>query len=236
MFLVVLTSARKNNYLEKTLDCINKQTWRGKKILWSDGELPETKGTYGWKIIVREKQGPPNTFAFWDMLNYCNCECEDILFFEDDILLSKNCLEYIQKIGCPEPYSYISWYDGLFKPTIVVPKIWNIDGSEIISCQARTIPIRTIEYLCKYRYSDQWEPRYMSGSDAVMAKALKGKLAGIHVPSLVQHIGEESLVMPEGSALMDYRVSATWKGEEFDIGQHYEASNPNLFSFHRYPV
>jgi hypothetical protein len=220
--LYVMTCPRGGgvSYLGHTLRQANAQPWEGERVVWSDGELDRKLVPDGWRIEERPRRGPPNTHAFWELL--ADAAGADALVLEDDLELSPGFLPYAARIGCPSPLAYVSWFDPLTqRRSINVQFGLLVDAQALLPAQARTWPARTIDLLLKAGPG----PNPSAGLDACAAAALGGLLAGVHVPSGVQHRGLLSSVNP-GLGLTDDRISQSWLGNTVDVDRVFARARP----------
>jgi hypothetical protein len=222
--LAVLTCKREGaDYVTRTLDRLDAQNWKGRKLLWSDGPLVERPG---WESGGNPRQGPPNTFAFWDLLAVVD-PGDDLLFVEDDVLPSAGALAYAARMGCPRGVAYVSWFDPICRRSNRLPRVRYFDAGEIIPCQARTFSAHTVAQLLAFRSDPRWLPG--GGSDACVAAALGGQWAAVHQPSLFQHVGQESAVDP-GSSLSGARIAESFLGDDFDFKVFAGITSAELFA------
>ncbi len=221
MILVVLTSPRPNgaDYLPAILSALELQRWGGERWIWSDGGTVAARP--GWRVFARPRRGPPNTFAFWELLAALPPGVP-ITIFEDDVQPSPGTLPYIERMGCRGQLAYVSWFDGICRRSEMLPRLRYIDASEVITAQARTYSPGTIATLLAAREAITWHPGVQY--DACMAPFLSGQLAAVHVPSLVQHVGARSAL---GNAPLDgMRRSESWLGETFDVDHAFHHVDP----------
>ncbi len=221
--LAILTCARKREYLSRTLASIGDAIGFDRRLLWTDGDVVLPPAARGWEVGGRSpRQGPPNTFAFWDLLAAVE---GDLLFLEDDVEASPGALAYAVRMGCPAGVAYVSWFDPICRRTTRgVPVVRYINAGEVIGCPARTFPAETIRELLAFRDSPGWIPG--CGSDGNIAAALKGRLAAVHVPSLFQQIGEVSEVSDD-EMLGSIRTSESWLGSSYDVARGFAHVQPS---------
>ena len=220
--LAVLTCARKRDYLSRTLASLGDVGACDRRLVWCDGPVTIPDAAHGWEVGGSPmRQGPPNTFAFWDLLAAVT---GDLLFIEDDVLASPGAVAYAVRMGCQDGLAYVSWFDPVCRRTFRLPRVRYFDAGEIIPCQARTIPARTISRLLEFRSHPDWAPG--TGSDACVATTLTGQMAAVHVPSLFQHVGNISEVDADG-ALTGDRLSESWLGESYDVARGFKHIQPS---------
>jgi hypothetical protein len=222
--LAILTCARKRDYLARTLESVGDIGRFGRLLIWCDGPVTLPRAALGWEVGgVGERQGPPNTFAFWDLL--AAVDGDDLLFLEDDVIASPGAVTYAARMGCPAGMAYVSWFDPICRyGWRGLPAVRYINAGEVIGCPARTFPAETVRELLAFHGGPGWAPD--CGSDVNIAAALKGRLAAVHVPSLFQHVGDVSEVST-GDALSGIRTSESWLGETYDVARGFAHVQPS---------
>lgn len=222
--LAVLTCPRASDYLPRTLAMLGDVSAFERRLLWSDGPRVEVDG---WEIGGGGRQGPPNTFAFWDLLAAVPAG-SDLLFLEDDVEASPGALAYAARMGCPEGLAFVSWFDPICRRSVFLPRVVYVNASDVVGCCARTFPAAVVQELLRFRDSPLWSPG--GGSDTCVATAMAGMLAAVHTPSLFQHVGAESAVSPD-AGLAGARTSESWLGPVFNVAKSFASITPGeLFS------
>jgi hypothetical protein len=220
--LAILTCARERDYLTRTIRSLGDVSRFDRRLIWCDGDAPIPDAPRGWEIGGgSRRQGPPNTFAFWDLLADVQ---GDLLFLEDDVEASPGALTYAARMGCPDGVAFVSWFDPICRRSSRLPRARYFDAGEVVGCPARTFPSATVRDLVAFRGGPAWEPG--TGSDVNVAAALGGRIAAVHVPSLFQHIGAESAVSP-GAALDGDRTSESWLGPLYDVARGFASVQPS---------
>ncbi len=220
MVLLVLTCPRPLPRLAMTLQALDAQSWVGDRIVWSDGPIDASAIPGGWEVVSRPRIGPPNTHPYFDAVSVC--QGHDVLVIEDDVDVVPGALRYIQRAGVPEGLAYVSWFDPICRMPVSVPAVRFFPASEIVPCQARTIPSASIDIMIEYRASSSFDAEL--GADGAMASAFAGMLAAIHVPSLFQHVGSASVVRP-GADLSGPRTSETYR-PTLDVSRAFAHVDP----------
>jgi len=209
------------DYLPGTLRSIEGQPWSGRRVLWSDG--PCDLRPDGWEVVVRERRGPPNTWAFWDLLRFVG-DGEDLLLLQDDVTASPGALAYIERMGTPSGCAFVSWFDPICKRAIHVPFAASLPASQIIPAQARTYPPAAIA-----RLIESIDPDLAGGGDdAAVAFSLADLRAWVHVPSLFRHDGAVSTV---GSSMANPMLRAdSWLGPDVNVARAFgQVQTANLW-------
>ena len=221
--MAILTVGSRRASLMRTIESLGSAPASvGRRLIWHDG--PAGGDVSGWESHgTAARQGPPNTHAFWDLVEYVATSGDDLLFFEDDIQASPGSVAYAARMGCPGWAAFVSWFDPVGKWTNQVPKVLYLDAGTIIPCQARTLPAHTLARLAEFRHSHGWRPAV--GSDACVAAALRGETAAIHIPSLVQHVGAVSEVSSDVGLSGD-RVAGSWLGPTYNVERGFQHVTP----------
>ncbi len=208
--ICVLTCPRPVNYLPATLRSIDASAKSKNRIVVVDGDyLP--KDTTGWQVVYAPKPSWDyrihNRFPFWRCLELAVEADEDLVFFEDDVLLCKNGAAYIESYKIPNGLAFVSFFS---------PELRASD------CIATGLPIKNFAFLqgCKFpletckklvEMKSAMVSSQLGGSDNCVGKVGNelGWKYGIHCPSIVQHVGRESVV----SGVDTNRVSPTFRND-----------------------
>jgi hypothetical protein len=213
--LYVLTAPRAVDYLSTTLAALSAQAWRGPRTVWSDGPISGDVPP-GWRVVERPRRGPPNTHAFRELLEDARAVGGDILVVEDDVAPSPGFLPYVERVGCPAALAFVSWFDPICRVPASAPAVVFVPAAHVLPAQARTWPASSVEALC--RASDAGAA---GGLDAWAAGALRGGVAAVHVPSLVQHVGMASAA--SSAILSPARQAESWMGRHVDVDHVFAA-------------
>ena len=127
--LTIQTAIRPNqSSLPTTLDSLEQagvKRWNGPKIIVSDGYAPDVPPS--WKLfVVSTKQpalGSAKTFVKLLRLAIATDPLlEYLTYFQDDIVLAKNSLDYISQVAIPKELSLVSWFNtDWHKPDFTPP-------------------------------------------------------------------------------------------------------------------
>jgi hypothetical protein len=139
MFISIATSPRPQDidYLSKTIKSLNNGGAASfsthEKMIFQDGgfDRSDNKLYYGWDTVYN--RGPSGSrVAFWRIFHYFfNYTKEDkLLFCEDDILVCKNVLLYIDSIKMPDDLPLITFHDTMNEVSPSA-KIKTIDGKYV---------------------------------------------------------------------------------------------------------
>lgn len=208
--LAVMTAPREKLYLPGTLRSLRAAgllAWRGPRLLVADGCRPDVEG---WSVHASDEQcGQAATFFRALRLAVEAPEFESLTLFEDDIILAKNALHYIGALCIPSDLVLVSWFTRSFRRRPVPQYLALIPATNFGGNVAITLPARTVHEILDSGISDRWSERHRG--DMVFGEVFQGRPMGIHLPSLVQHIGSDSAV---GDGLG--RTAPTFVGEDFD--------------------
>jgi hypothetical protein len=191
------------------------ESWSGRRILVSDG--PTTVAADGWTIAAtarREGQKP----TYWRALAIGVEEArrtgdDRLLILEDDVELCANALAYMERARLPPGIEFVTWYDGHIVKPGAVAGIYPANAQYFICLQGVTWPLATAEKLLASPIAAAWDECH--GGDILVAKILRARPYGVHVPNLVQHLGAESICSP-GASLAGARTAANYPGSTFD--------------------
>jgi len=149
----------------------------------------------------------------------------DLYYFEDDVLTSKNAVRAMQAVNVPDDCAFLSfcdikWLGGNDKTPAIrrFAGFDEVDGTGHWGNQALKIPQATLQYL-RSSQLPLWHYRY--GSDVLLSIMVAHgpspwKSYGVVAPSLVQHVGLNSLVCPNGPQRGLGREAANFIGEDVD--------------------
>ena len=129
--LFVQTAKRPDHdSLQSTLNSLEQaglQRWKGPRWIVSDGYLPEVSSPWQVFAVTTEQPALGSAKTFLAVLRKA-LEVDPLLMYltylQDDIVLSKNSLDYITQVSIPSDLSLISWFNtDWFKPDYVSPPI-----------------------------------------------------------------------------------------------------------------
>ncbi len=137
---------------------------------------------------------------------------ECLTVFQDDIVLSKNALDYIQHIEIHPDLAAISWYSGdWIEPDFMSRPILGCRPSRFFYASlGLTLPRRTLNDILYCPMATRWHRRNLS--DILLAWILMDKLYAEHCPNLIQHPREANSACGHSTI----RTSAIFAGENFD--------------------
>jgi hypothetical protein len=215
ILLITTCGSRGGGYLARLRQQIDASGWRGRRVLVCDG--PSIVNGAGWTIAdtaIQEGQKPTYWRALAIGLEEARRTGDDrILILEDDVELCTNALSYMERARVPHTLDFVTWYDGHIVPPGAAAGIYPANGQYFICLQGVTWPLATAERLLSSPIAAAWpEPH---GGDILIARILRGRPYGVHVPNLVQHLGAESVVTP-GATLVGARTATNYPGRAFD--------------------
>ena len=217
--LAVQTAPRPHHdSLPTTLNSLEKaglQRWTGPKIIMADGYQPDVPAP--WQVFITMDHPPglgsARTFlaAFREALKL-DPSLEFLTIFEDDIVLSRNALDYIQVVEVPADVTMISWYSWKWKPPgPLLPPFLGIQPSRFFfDSQGLTLSRRAIDAALYCPMAANW--RYRNNKDIMMAWSLMDAPYAEHCPNLAQHMGGTNSACGHSVTY----VSTTFLGTEFD--------------------
>jgi hypothetical protein len=153
-----------------------------------------------------------------------------VTVLEDDIELCRGAVKRIDESGVPADCAFICWCDtfvGRPKQVIEGPYAFNRPKepvpdapgyvrrtSALFYCsQALTFPRSSAIAILESPLTRMWSAR--NEGDQLVAQVFRHDPYAVHVPSLVQHVGDLSICNP-GSKLMLERLSHHYPGKDFD--------------------
>jgi len=192
--LTIQTAIRPNqSSLPTTLDSLEQagvKRWNGPKIIVSDGYAPDVPPS--WKLfVVSTKQpalGSAKTFVKLLRLAIATDPLlEYLTYFQDDIVLAKNSLDYISQVAIPKELSLVSWFNtDWHKPDFTPPAVLGHRATSLfIRSQAVTFTRMAVNAMLYCHEVTHW-PK-LDACDAMPAWALADIPYADHYPGLVQH-------------------------------------------------
>jgi len=209
-------------YLLQTLEDIDSSAQSQHRVIVSDCRTVPADSTvrrHGWDSRPFDGAGTPghNKWPFWHCLRAAAGTGSDLLFFEDDVRLSKNAARYAEHwLQVPGDLAWVSLY-APWGDSEVPWGLCKVRAAGFNFCQALKIPNRTIQELVGEANTGEMENSMLGGSDDVL-REIGGRRKwsyGVHFPGVVQHVGEQSAVCT-ARTLSRERVSKTWLGLDFD--------------------
>lgn len=198
--MIIVNTIQSRPYFLDTIHSIqqNNLNGLGRLIVLSDGLLD--RDVDHWEVIQSEKIGRRN--IGWKALRIALAAQEDLLFFEDDILVCDDGPQIMFNAKIPDRVSFLSFFHttppGDFRNKhINKPRIKLIDANKWLFSQAIKIPLDIIELLCNENYNKVAQDLLPNGFDAaigaIISKTNKPKV-GIVWPNLIEHVGKQSIV------------------------------------------
>lgn len=233
--LAIQTAPRPNgDSLQDTLDSLEHaglQRWQGPRLMISDGYVPEILvSTSTWQVFPVSTSllplGSAKTFvALLRRALEIDPELEFLTYLQDDIVLSKNSLDYISQIAVPKGLSLVSWFNtDWHKPGFTPPAILGCRPTRyFIRSQGMTLARPAIDSMLYCHMVNNW-PK-LDGSDAMPAWALADIPYADHYPSLIQHTEgynsacNKTLQQHSQTSRCSHngaRISPSFMGEDFD--------------------
>ncbi len=224
--LVIQSLGERSNYREGlflSLEAAGVERWRGPKILVIDGHggLVKTKEERpGWLVTgSSERQGQAQTY-FEALRRAVDTGAKRITFFEDDVLLAKNALDYIAQVEPLQEAPLIAWWNRMPAPFRAGPPMFLLTPNcSFVRNVALSMSAETARKLLDSEVVKNWDQRH--AGDMIYADALPGAQAALHFPGIVQHIGNESTV-----GKTEIRQSRSFIGKDTDAMRLFDATGP----------
>lgn len=210
--IVVLTCERAPSYRDVTLQQIE-ECVRGRKTLLVDGTDPLPPP--GWDIVYhpRPVAPPQNKWTAWEAFRIADRANEDLCFFEDDLVFSKNAPSFIEDFVVPDDLAFVTFFSPWIDPSWPIG-LWRHHAHSYTMAQALKFSRRTVHALATCK--EEAMVIAPGGFDeALHYIAVERRWRyGIVNPGLVQHVGAESVV--GNGPLTGMRVTKNFAGRAFD--------------------
>lgn len=224
--IAVLTTYPVRPYLSATLAAIDSSATEPRH-LFVDVVCPVTDDIrqildvavaehWEWSVhfCPRPPGKPHNKHAMWTIFNFFaeRNTGEDLVFFEDDVVTTKNAALYIQRFKVPDDLAWVSFYAPWGGPDVPWGTL-RAKAAMFNFCQALKFPAKIVNALALR--AGEAGSSHFGGSDEVLNQIgrTEGWSYGVHFPGLVQHVGEISVV---GNAPAPGRTSKAFIGVYFD--------------------
>src|SRR5574342_1289670 len=221
--LVVLTTPnRGKSYLKDTLASLDRAGAKDvEKFLVVDGDPALIGAHFGWSTYGRVGLSPGNLYSFRDVFRL-GSEYDRMLFFEDDVVACKNAVHRMRQVGVPDDCAFTSFFDmkdcpyGAADGLRKIP-VMGADGRGFWGTQAVMFPRGTMKYLVdNARFWVDEVPNKHSADTLFSHQLLYSPWTqyALHVPNLVEHVGEVSSVFSWVPKVN--RKATSFRGEGFD--------------------
>lgn len=224
--LLVLTCARTRNgdadpwqYIKRTLPPIDAERVPGlRKGIVCDGPY-EGPRPPGWDVY--EFQRPPgnlragNKLPYWHLLRVGLDLGGDLLALEDDVSFARNAVRRMATFPIPDDLAWVQFFSPMVIRTFdTYPGLWRPPAGSSSFLQAAKFPERTLQRLIEWQ-ENAAEFSISQASDSALAifAPLLGLSYGVHVPDLVQHVGELSEAQEDTKELKDRRTSVCFPSD-----------------------
>jgi len=218
----VVTCSERTRYLLDTLVAIDEEG--GGDVLrtvYSDGPCSaeiRVQVPSAWSLIEKE-DGPSGTrhMMWWIFVRELALGVERLLYFEDDIALAPRAVTRMRACEVADDHAMTTFYDWKEFPDpstrhgyYTVPSLGR-DDLGICGSQALMIPRQILEWVVS-KPPDAWGNfTGRHASDYMLSLALSQSAQPrhhVHLPSLVDHLGHESVVDPSRSIVPGRRRAA----------------------------
>lgn len=246
--IVVATCPRPGgtSYVEETVRRLDDEgaNLADRKIILSDGPLDFSDKRFpsSWSLDIHgggQRRG--TRFVFARALKLAVVEgAEHLLYFEDDVLPCKNAVRLMINFVVAPHLAFVSFFSFIFEPIKIAAGLHEFPvigprGRGFNGAQALLLPRRTFSYLNEqdivgFRTSRLPLKTTESSCDRAFSIILDEapadipKLYAAHMPSLVEHVGNDSAAHP-GEKLhrvnrhlekRGRRTARWWPGYDFD--------------------
>lgn len=229
-WLTVLTCPERLEYLAATLESLRlagAEALDADRFVFVDGD-PGAVAAPGWQVVGVDPQGArlgTKAALLAVMRTAARSGADHLIYTEDDVAYCRNALTAIERIGCPDDLGFVTHCDikrvGVNAGMTEAPGYDPGSGPGEVGHwgnQCLYIPGRSLEIMLSAP-----EPEWAAdkSSDILLGIMLASPAApcvsyGAFVPSLAQHVGARSLVMPGIGVHGWGRDANTFPGEEFD--------------------
>jgi hypothetical protein len=215
MVLIIITAGHRGAAcVGRLLAQVRDAGWSGPRFVVCDG--PPVRASGFATLASNRRQGQRRTY--WRALALGVEESrrdgdDRILILEDDVELCRNALEYIERTAVPAGLDFITWFDGHMLRAGAGAGIYSVPAEKFFCLQGVTWRRATAEALLRSPEAATWSDRH--SGDTLIARILRGRRYGVHVPNLLQHIGAQSICNP-GQKLAGVRTANNYPGRRFD--------------------
>jgi len=181
----------------------------------------------GWDVY--EYTRPPGTLRtknklpYWYLLQIGADLGGDLIALEDDLKFSKHAISRMASLIVPADLAWLQFFSPrVLRSWDMFPGIWRPPLSSSTFLQAVKFPHRTLLQLLAWQREPEFS-MYGESDNALAVAAAKLRLDyGVHCPDIVQHVGEVSEAQEGTDQLFEWRTSACWGGEDFDVMRLHE--------------
>lgn len=221
----VLTCATRRDYLAQTIASLERggADLADERILFVDGPASAYEGRFpDWDVVsVSPDAARGARLAMTEVMRRAAREgVELLLYFEDDVIVTRNAIPAMLEIGVPEPLGLVAYCDLMWVGRHLelvafpgCPKGQGVPDGGFMGCQALALPRRTLQAFL------EWTPPAWLEPDKNNCDATIGLIAeqyGIF-DSLANHVGEVSAIY--GGRYSRPREVRSWVGEDFDADE-----------------
>lgn len=239
--LTILTCPDRTTHLDntiKSLELAGLNDLDFEKIIYVDGSLDGYKQYPGWQLIrLADHQLFTKDALLKIMVTAAQDKVEQLFYFEDDIVLCKNALHIMHAVEIPNDVAFLAYCDlkdigsrfGIATAIGHDPAAPPATGGHWGN-QALVLPHRSLQLLIDIE-PPEWAYPYASDvyiSTIMVSGSSPIQKYGVFYPSLVQHVGDISIVSP--GALLN-----RWGRDTMSfVGESYDASNIDISNLEIY--
>lgn len=229
--LFVLTTARQTPdpwaYLRQTIAGIEAQgACVAYRAIVCDGVYSGPRFG-GWDVIsyLGKQPGSGNRDAYWRMIHIAEDTVGDALCIEDDVTMAPGALDYMLDFDMPGDVGFVSFFGSkAYINKSTPPGLRRGPRGTSRFLQANKYSHEALSKLDAYRYTPGYQLTPGS-ADQTIARACKDVKIdyALHVPSLVDHVGEVSKNTPAAKL-------AWWrKADAFDVRMSIKDIDPTIY-------
>jgi len=232
--IAVLTCQRPGFYVGETIRQIVKEGGaRLPRRIYLDGTMDFSDALtrrlrpYGgdeWEV-VRLGEGLGSSEAMRRLVVHSAQEGRTLLFFEDDLLLCKNAVSRMIAQHVPDDVGVVTFFDMKEVKPDSMPGLYRrpadgTDGRGFWGAQCLKFAPETLTWLAQHDWMAESRGDSRMASDILMGRVIvkhprRNRLA-VHVPCLVEHVGQTSACFPGLSLLPHWRRATNFMGNSFD--------------------
>jgi len=232
--IAVLTCQRPGFYVGETISQIVREGGASlPRRIFIDGS-EEFKKALAYRIrpyggddweLIRLGEGLGSSEAMRRLVVQSAEEKRDLLFFEDDLLLCRNAVKRMITQHVPDDVGIITFFDMKEIKPDAAPGLYRrpangTDGRGFWGAQCLKFPSESLVWLAEHDWMEECQGDFRMASDILMGRVMvkhpsRSRLA-VHVPCLVEHVGQASACFPGVSLSPRWRRATNFMGRSFN--------------------